>query len=177
MKSVLEERKKRNEKIFTGAYVISASNDKTVSKAEYITYQVIGGLWMRSGEFDLHFSHRPTLYETHWLLKQTKGWGNFMAYQAVIDMRYTNLLNTAPDIEKWAAAGPGTIRGLNRVYGRELNFPLSQTQALDEILAVFPLVEPNTGVKIDFNDTTGLFCEVDKYLRVKNGEGAPRARY
>ena len=44
-----------------------------------------------------------------------------MAYQAVVDMRFTALLADAPDVATWAAAGPGTMRGLNRLHGRPVD--------------------------------------------------------
>lgn len=34
-----------------------------------------------------------------------------------------------------------------------------------------------TGVSMDFSDVPNILCETDKYLRVKLGEGTPRARY
>lgn len=100
---------------------------------------------------------------------------HFMAYQAIIDMRYTKLLNAASDLETWAAAGPGTIRGLSRLHGRPVDARLTQQQALKELLVVYQIVKNETDIRIDFNDVTGLLCETDKYLRVKLGEGKPRA--
>lgn len=35
----------------------------------------------------------------------------------------------------------------------------------------------DSGVEMDFSDVPNVLCETDKYLRVKNGEGTPRARY
>src|SRR5262249_753289 len=113
----LTERKKRGEKIYTGAYMISAPADKRADKQAYIAQTVIGDLWRRREVFEMWFAGAPTLQGTHERITRSNGWGPFMAYQAVVDMRFTSLLERAPDVEDWAAAGPGTIRGLNRLYG------------------------------------------------------------
>lgn len=177
-------RRERGDKVYTGAYTIAApsSGDKQV----YIANVVIGDLHRRRDEFvawpSIHGPFRPlsplTLQRTHQLLRQTRGWGNFMAYQAVVDMRFCpQLLAEASDVASWAAAGPGTIRGLNRVHGRPVVFRLRQDQALREMLEIHPLVERETGVAVDLSDVPNLLCETDKYLRVELGEGAPRALY
>jgi cell division GTPase FtsZ len=58
-----------------------------------------------------------------------------------------------------------------------VNFDLAQDRALGEIRALYSLVTKETGVAIDFSDVPNILCETDKYLRVKNGEGVPRAKY
>lgn len=169
---VLNARKDRGEKVYTGAYMISAPAEKGADKQRYIAETVIGDLWIRRGGF------RPrTLQQTHEWLMRSKGWGQFMAYQAVVDMRFTKLLCDAEDVATWAAAGPGTIRGLNRLHGRDLHYSLSQGQALSEMRAIYKVVQQETGAAMDFSDVPNILCETDKYLRVKLGEGKPRALY
>jgi hypothetical protein len=100
-----------------------------------------------------------------------------MAYQAVVDMRFTQLLSGAPDIGTWAAAGPGTMRGLNRLSSRPLDSRVSRYQALVEMRSIYDVITRETGVVIDFSDVPNILCETDKYLRIKNGEGKMKARY
>ena len=108
---------------------------------------------------------------------RTNGWGQFMAYQAVVDMRFAPLLRGALDTYGWAAAGPGTLRGLNRLHGRAVDAAISQAQALTEMRVIYKSVQQETNVLMDFSDVPNALCETDKYLRVKNGEGKPRALY
>ena len=75
------------------------------------------------------------------------------------------------------AAGPGTLRGLNRVHYRPLKAAVSQDQALAEMRPIFERTFDETGIAIDFSDVPNMLCETDKYLRVKLGEGEPRALY
>jgi len=177
MTAILNQRKAKDEKVYTGAYMISAPSTKGADKQAYIAEQVIGGLWSRRVIFEKHFAGQQTLQRTHELIMRTNGWGQFMAYQAVVDMRFTRLLEQAGDLEGWAAAGPGTLRGLNRLHGRDKDAQLSQGQALAEMRAIYKVVSQETGVTMDFSDVPNILCETDKYLRVKNGEGVPRARY
>lgn len=168
----LQERADHGEKVFTGAYVITAPQKKGALKTHFVAGRTIGQLWNDRAFFE---PFPASLQKAHERLTRFDGWGPFMAYQVVIDLRYTRYLEGAPDRETWAAAGPGTVRGLNRIYGRKLDAPLSQGQALAQLRETWR-AKP-VDVEMDFNDVTGLYCEVDKYLRVKNGEGAPRARY
>jgi len=170
----LNARRDRGEKIYTGAYMISAPATKGADKQAYIAGTVIGDLWRRREEFRPPFR---SLRHTHELIRASNGWGAFMAYQAVVDMRFTHLLDRAPDVHTWAAAGPGTIRGLHRLHGRPITRGLSQAQALDEMRAIYEIAQSETGVALDFSDVPNVLCETDKYLRVQAGEGKPRAKY
>lgn len=165
-------------KVYTGAYTITAPPKKGQDKISFTCRTVVGQLWRDRETFARHFT-KPTrnIQNTHALLKGYTAWGEFMAYQAVGDMIFTDLLRDAPDREMWCAAGPGTIRGLNRLYGRPLKFALSQEQARSEIRKLYAVIERETGVHVEFNDVPNCLCETDKYLRVKNGEGEPRALY
>jgi hypothetical protein len=168
----LQARQNRGEKVFTGAYIIPPGPSGRGNKVDYISH-VIGSIWEDRNEL----RSKSTMRETHTDLLGYPGWGPFLAYQAVVDMRFTPLLQDARDVHTWAAAGPGTIRGLNRLYGREVTAALSQEQALQEMLEMYAVFEPMTGIPVDLSDIPNVLCETDKYLRVKNGEGAPRALY
>jgi hypothetical protein len=169
----------RGEKVYTGAYMISAPSKKGQNKQQYISETVIGALWERRRTFAWAAigADRRSLRRTHEWITRSNGWGPFMAYQAVVDMRFTAILRDAEDVRLWAAAGPGTIRGLNRVHGRAVDYALSQGQALREMRAIYEAVHAETGVQMDFSDVPNVLCETDKYLRVKLGQGKPRALY
>lgn len=174
MTAVLNARKARGDKVYTGAYMISAPATKGADKQAYIAGTVIGALWRRREHFP---TWNVSLRRVHEWITASNGWGAFMAYQAVVDMRFTPLLSGAPDVASWAAAGPGTIRGLNRLHGRATDYGLSQGQALVEMRKIYEVADAETGVAMDFSDVPNILCETDKYLRVKLGEGKPRALY
>lgn len=189
MTSELEIWQERGNKVYTGAYMIRAeSNPKAPwyswSKNRYISEVVIGRLWEDRKKWHKLLALGDDLcMERVWNEFQDKryiGWGPFMAYQVVVDMRHTRYLRTAPDINTWTALGPGSRRGLNRLAGRPLDYPLKQAEGLKEMVEIWKAQDewrPSFVPPIELSDVQNCLCEVDKYLRVKNGEGRPRAMY
>lgn len=188
----LDARSASGNKVYTGAYMIRAESNPNApwynwTKQEYIAQIVLGRLWEDRARFSaaLDPELRPgfSALEATWDMFQEPryiGWGPFMAYQVVVDLRHTRYLRGAKDINSWAALGPGSRRGLNRLAGRSIDYPLKQDEGLAEMLHLWrhqdtwraPWVPP-----IDLSDIQNALCETDKYLRVKQGEGKPRAKY
>jgi hypothetical protein len=114
---------------------------------------------------------------------QYEGFGKFMAYEVVSDLRWTPRLMHSPDIYTWANAGPGAKRGLNWLLGQPLktNIPEDQMVALMQYL--IPLCESDLKGedpmfdKLEMRDIEHSLCETDKYLRTKNGLGRPKQGY
>ena len=119
---------------------------------------------------------QPALQDMFEWLIQFHGWGKFLAYETVTDLRHTRYLCNAPDINTWANAGPGAQRGLNRLYKRELNKSHSQSQLLEELLLLNSWVIENRDTRLlptwEARDTEHGLCETDKMLRAKEREAA-----
>lgn len=175
--AALRQRKATGAKVYTGAYMISAPPIKGANKQDYIANIVIGDLWRRRAQFNDVFGGSFPMQAVHALIMKSNGWGPFMAYQACVDMRYTRLLGNACDRFTWAAAGPGTLRGLNRISGRPFKQALSQQQALTEMIEIYRDIQRLTGVAMDFSDVPNVLCETDKLIRTQLGEGTPRSLY
>lgn len=111
--------------------------------------------------------------------------GKFTAYEIVTDLRHTALLRDAPDIYTWANAGPGAVRGLNRLHGRKLGASNNGYVAVCEMRELLALardefrdVWPNReGQPVEMRDIEHTLCEFDKYERTRLGEGRPRGTY
>lgn len=179
MAEVLDGMDALGKKVWTGAYIVPAGSTKGEKKTASLAKKM-SALWKDRARFERMFAmgpHERSLMSIHGRLMEYDGWGPFLAYQAVVDMRFTPLLDKARDRDMWAAAGPGTLRGLNRIYGRPIDKPVSQGHALTEIREIHKLSFEATGVAMDFSDVPNILCETDKYLRVRNGEGKPRALY
>lgn len=192
------------DKVYTGAYMIRAESDTAKewyswSKHRYIAEIVIGRLWEDRAAFvEVLEGKRQASLEQVWKLFQEPryiGWGPFMAYEVVTDLRHTRYLKDAPDIYTWANAGPGAIRGLNRLYGRNLEAKprpeqtnqemfelMKDLNALDErgVNETFgppQLGSPHVGPRFEMRDVEHSLCEFDKYERVRLGEGKMRTKY
>lgn len=184
VEKVLAQRKARGAKVYTGAYMISAPTGEYagMGKPAYTAQVVVGHLWQKQHEFQAMFNHgaQPTLQHVHAWLRGFRGWGDFMAYEVVTDMCHTRYLQHAPDRNTWAVAGPGAIRGLNRLHGRPLKRQLSQTQALSEMRELLALAPHNLSAAfpaLELRDIEHSLCETDKWLRMHAGEGKLRAKY
>ena len=208
----LEDYAAAGNKVYTGAYMIRAESDPSKewyswTKHRYIAEIVLGRLWEDREEWarelephksDLAKVPRVPTLETVWEKFQQHryiGWGPFMAYEVVTDLRHTRYLRNAPDIWSWANAGPGAIRGLNRLYGRDLAAKPRPEQTNAEMIELMQdlnaldargfnetfgppqLGSPHVGPRFEARDIEHTLCEFDKYERVRLNEGKMRSHY
>lgn len=196
MAAHMEALKAAGHKVETGAYMIRAESRRekpwySWSKQRYVSEVALGGPWRdrhvirdllenRSYRplqlvWEVFSGNRPPEAALGWV-----GWGGFMAGQVVADLRHTRYLCDAPDVGHWAPIGPGSSRGLNRLAGRPLNRLVKQEAGLAEMQRLQYIVNLNTAPHVppmELMDIQNALCETDKYLRVRNGEGRPRALY
>ncbi len=191
MTRIAEHRRSRGEKGETGAFMIRAESrrDKewySWSKQRYVAEVVLGRPWKDRQFVSEFFDLEPTLEEAWVFLTGAVveadwvGWGPFMSGQVVADLRHTRYLSGASDVGRWAAVGPGSSRGLNRLAGRPVTKLVRQDQGLEEMLQLQYIVNAQSASwvpAIELHDIQNCLCEVDKYIRVQRGEGRPRAKY
>ncbi len=183
-KKVLAARTARKEKVFTGAYMVRADAVVSGLKSDYLADYVLGPLWAQRPEV------RPrkgdTLASFHARLTQFRDMGSFMAAQVVADVKYDEVgpLSQAADWATWAAPGPGSLRGLNRVCGSRPDLPWNnhpdrKWEDRFEECRQLVLMQLSTTALHDLTgqDLQNCLCEFDKYERVRLGEGRPRSRY
>lgn len=102
------------------------------------------------------------------------GWGPFTAYQVVLDLTYTPILDFASDINDWTIFGPGAKRGLKEIWPNiESKHYLEAAKDLwkDQVKYREPHVPELTLQDIEF-----CLCELQKYRRIKRG-GKSKERY
>lgn len=178
----LNDRAARGEKVYTGAYMVRADAQgygQRAGKPAYHADCVLTPMWERRAE--LRPRKDDTLASFHARLMTCKDMGSFMAGQVVCDTKYTASLNLATDWWDWAASGPGSKRGLNRVCGNDnINEKWREEhwlQVLQELRLMLNERLPRHWEKLHAQDVQNCLCEFDKYERVRNGEGRPRALY
>jgi hypothetical protein len=176
----LHGRKRRGEKVFTGAYIIHADHSSNGSKAAYLAAAVLGPMW-RDRSSLRRAVRGPTLAEAHRALLNYRDMGSFMAGQVIADLKYVQPLRNAKDWWTWAPSGPGSRRGLNRVLGRPKNAPWTETEWLRCLQALHqeirPLLASAKMRDMHAQDLQNCCCEYDKMERVRLGEGKPRSKY
>lgn len=128
-----------------------------------------------------------------WSLERSWQWmrehdhqGDFTAYEVVSDLRHTRLLRDAPDIMTWANAGPGAVRGANRVQGRPVGESMKKIESLhfmrellEESRSInnWPRDNGDNWPRWEMRDVEHTLCEFDKSERVRRGEGKAKQRY
>ncbi len=171
--------------VVTGAYIIKTPDGMTKLK---------GVLWcieefnkrLHAGVFNKILCGTSTMEESCTLLKEAPYLGNFMAWQVCSDARQTYLLEHALDAHTWAQPGPGSTRGLGRVYYNNVdhfNYG-SKTDEKEMLRLMLDLSQRSRDIKywpvewpkLAVIDVSHTLCEVDKYMRCVEG-GRMKRKY
>ena len=159
-------------KIFSEAYLIAGTDLKGKSKIEGVCDR-LDWVWKNLEFITAGVIGHGTLEGAWRSLQQIPGVAGFIAYEIVTDLRHTSVLQNAPDIMKWANPGPGAIRGLQRIHGREAVSGRDAAIALMRDL----LKDSKLWTKwpLEMRDIEHSLCEYDKKKRIEQAiaEGRP----
>lgn len=172
-------------KLFTGAYVIT-NGGISGPKHEVIVQNYIAPLVSKIDVIVEHFGNDRRWQPIAEQMMREPGFGGtgFMTKEVLSDCQYTNWMKNPSDRYTWSPIGPGALRGLNRMLGNEPKPKLRG--ALDYMRELYNLVLPKLDPSLiqgapdgewDLHGLQFALCELDKYVRVQNGEGTPRSRY
>ena len=181
-KILIEQRLQEKQRTFTGAYIITNQGLK-LRKSEVVVDHFLTPVWENRFNITNVALTTKSLEATHKELKQYRGWGGggFMAYEVVTDLNYTPVLHNPVDKRTWANAGPGAIRGLNRLYDRPLKKGLKPEKCNKEMHFLLQAGEDYLTDEIlnhiDMRTIEHSLCEWDKYQRVLLDQGKPRGRF
>lgn len=186
-REIMNARKARGEKLYSGAYMLNAQygkeNKKADDKAYFTCYIVMLPFWDQHDDMTTEILQPDrTLAHVSTMLQRGHGWGGFMAGQVIADMKMTPFLSDAPDWWTWAVSGPGSRRGLNLIYGRAVETSWREgdwIKALTDFRAV-ALKELKAKGKLgnsiaaflDAQNLQNTLCEFGKYVR-----GYSRTKY
>lgn len=173
----LAEIKEAGEKVFNSAYIVS-TNGRKMEKVQYLTTEVLNPLW--EDRLEIAPKRGDHLQTFHARLSSYNGLGSFMAAQVVADLKYADeQLKVAMDWNTFAASGPGSRRGLNRLLSRPVNNPWREKEWHGHLLEVRKIVNEKCGFSepLHAQDIQNCLCEYDKYIRVRNNEGRPKQKY
>lgn len=155
---------------YSGAYMIAAL-EKSQPKYEQSIRLVCDPI-AKKGVVD------SSSMENTWAgLVEFDGLGSFMAGQVVADLRW-GITGDWADSMTWAPAGPGSMRGLNRVYERAVDKGMKQETFIREARTLFSQLRSGGGLPaMEMMDFQNCLCEFDKYERALWGEGHPKQLY
>jgi hypothetical protein len=188
LRKTLHNRKRAKMKNFNAAYIVS-TNGVAMDKVDYLIQRVLGPLWAARKNLRLPAA-LLTLESYHYVLMQYDGLGSFIAAQVIADLKYEPPYfdkelgiptSQADDWYTFAASGPGSRRGLNRVYGLPVDNPWKEAQwrlCLADLCKALPSKLPfRVGNGLHAQDVQNCLCEFDKYERIRLGEGRPKQLY
>lgn len=176
-------------KVFTGAYMINSPAGEP--KLEAIVRR-INNVWQARGELlsEIEPPMDPsgaseTMETAHRALTRFDGMGGFMAYEVVCDLRYTYLLEDAPDKMTWCNPGPGCARGLLRLAEEPFEkgnnatsppLPKDWLKRMTDLLATMNK-RLDKMPRFEMREAEHSLCEWDKYERALWGDGKMKRTY
>lgn len=170
---VLAGRRKRGEKVWTGAYLVTGGFSAGGEPKEVIVARVLDdanlfGKFVRKGD---------SLEEAYEHLIHTRGMGSFLCAQVIADLKYTPLLADADDWFTWCAPGPGSLMGLNILQDRDLRAYIPESRFREEVNIVRRWIKDQTGYELCAQDTQNCLCEFGKYVRAKRLKQSLKTKY
>lgn len=181
MKRALHKHADRGNKIFTGAYIITNAGS-TESKIDLMC-DAMGVALRAKNKIYEEMMADGTMQGCTDILRAYPMQGPFTAYEVICDMRYQKgMLDKAPDRKKWANLGPGARRGINRIVSGKkkpnvFRSTVEYIEFMQELLKTSPQYRAKHVPPLEMREIEHSLCEFDKWLRVHNNEGRPRAIY
>jgi hypothetical protein len=173
LKSAMRNRKAAGKKIFNGAYMVRGIGE--IDKTEMVVTRVVQPL----------IDNPPKINNTSMELTVAAllpywGLSDFMAGQVVADLRHA-MTGTWRDKHYWAAIGPGSQRGMNRLHRAPTKRKIKQsdfnTMLGTMINKASVQLSSTITSRLEAIDWQNCLCEYDKYTRALLGEGQPKQRY
>jgi hypothetical protein len=176
--ATLTDRAAHGEKVWGEAYNISNAG-KSLPKVQVVA-GVLDALW--AWPKVLRPRQDDSLHSFYARLKDMRGFASFMAAQVVADVKQVEPLRSARDWWTFAAPGPGSKRGLNRVLGRPVDAhwrddDVWRTAFVRLQEAIAPDLERIGIGRLCGQDLQNCLCEMDKFERVRLGEGKPKRKF
>lgn len=178
---------------FTAAYMVSAygglGGDDKIDRVARIFQTLHADIPALSGRI----AACRSVQEVYEEVRRVYGFGNFLAYQVVVDLLYPlRSYDGAPLLpfshDDWASAGPGAQRGIRmllREEAREADLEvmlwLRRHQRAEFVRAGvrFPYLVDSNGdeVEISLANIQNCLCEFHKYVKIREGTGRGRRKF
>lgn len=199
----MEHWRNKGNRVFTSAYMTCGGlrdTDGTVSKSKIHQFFNLSFKYLWEHRKEIEPQPGDTLEQAfnRCLASRTPGFGPFIWYEVITDLRWTRYLENATDIMTWANPGPGAARGVGRVLGytvrwREETAKISfqdfkqqmlgytnkklQLSVMRKLLERSPQYLGHWMEPLELRDVEHSLCEFDKYKRAVEGTGRPKQTF
>jgi hypothetical protein len=156
--------------IYTSAFILCATKAYGHDR-KYLNHLDLVRHMLRGGRLPRAVARARSLEDVYEVLRSFPLIGPFMAYQLAIDINYSELLNVSEN--DFTVAGPGAERGIRKVFPevtrRDMPTMIHRMVAYQEsACAELGIAAPKLfGLPLRAIDCQNLFCELDKYARVR----------
>lgn len=165
---VLAQERAAGRRIYSAAYIMPAAS-RFEGRWKHTTH--LGLLaWMIASGLPRRVAAAPTMGAAFSLLRDVPSFGDFLAYQLVTDLNYSNLCDF--DEMEFVQPGPGARDGIAKCFSSLGDYSEADAirwiaESQQEQFATRGLSFPSLwGRPLQLIDCQNLFCEVDKYARI-----------
>lgn len=170
---VLSEAMAKGERLYSAAYIMpSGGRSSEYARKHQMHLRLLER--MIADELPEQLSEAPTMARSFELIREYPSIGDFLAYQYVTDINYSQLTNFRET--EFVVPGPGARDGIKKCFTdfggltepEIIKFIAKrQEECFSAVGVSFPTL---WGRRLQLIDCQNLFCEVDKYARVAHPE-------
>lgn len=163
----------QGERVYSAAYIMPSGGPNSGFKRKHRMHLNLLERMMKEG-LPAKIAKAKSMADAFALLRSYPTIGDFLAYQYVTDLNYSELIDFEEN--SFAVAGPGAREGIEKCFrdrgGKDLVWIIHRVREVqDEAFAALGLpFQPLWGRKLKAIDCQNLFCEVAKYARVHHPE-------
>ena len=165
---ILEKAKRKGEKIYTDAYM-SCANKAFGYDKKHENHIALLEKMFKEDKIQFKIMESKNMEEAFNIIKQYPLIGNFMAYQLITDINYSEVVDFSE--REFTVAGPGSERGIKKCFidlggmtKEEIIKWMCEHQ--EEEFNRLGLEFKKLGNRhLQYIDCQNLFCELDKYCR------------
>ncbi|MBP0613927.1 hypothetical protein J8J42_12850 [Chryseobacterium sp. cx-311] len=160
--------------IYSAAYIMASGKNYYGFDRKHDNHLKLLEKELVAGSLFEKIKDSKTIEEVYLNLKKLPTFGEFLAFQLTIDINYSNIINFSE--MDFIVAGPGAKDGIHKCFSDFGDFNYSDIiKYVTEIQeSEFERLELDFktlgGRKLQLIDCQNLFCETDKYSRVKHPE-------
>lgn len=167
---VLGEYYDRGEKLYSGAYIMASGKTAFCQERKFMNHLLLIDYMMKD-----HITQKvvrcQSLEKLYNILLSYPTIGTFLAYQYSIDINYSELVDF--DEMEFVVAGPGAKAGIRKCFSNSEEYSLEYIirymceHQQDEFERLGLKFITLWGRELQLIDCQNIFCETDKYSRVK----------
>lgn len=163
----------KGSRIYSAAYIMPSGGSKSPFRRKHDMH-----LWLLKRMLDDGLAEKlsgaKSMSDAYYLLLSYPSLGEFLAYQYVTDLNYSELTNFSE--MEFVVAGPGAKEGIGKCFsslgGKDNNWIISrvaevQSRAFEIVGQEF---NPLFDRPLQLIDCQNVFCEIAKYARVRHPE-------